>query len=96
MIVGILQVELSIDHARSLKDKRRVVSSLKDRIHREQQVSVAEVDAHDVHTLARLGVAVASSSVPHCQGVLDRVLAKIRHHRDCVLSDHTTEILTGR
>ena len=96
MIVGILQVELTIDHARSLKDKRRVVSSLKDRLHREQQVSVAEVDAHDVHNLVRLGVTVASSSVPHCQGVIDRVLKKISYHRDCVLSDHTTEILTGR
>jgi len=96
MIVGILQVELAIDHARSLKDKRRVVSSLKARLHREQQVSVAEVDALDMHTVARLGVAVAASSVPHCQSMLDRVLAKIERHRDCVLADHKQEILTGK
>lgn len=96
MVVGILQIELAIDHARSLKDKRSVVHSLKDRLHREQQVSVAEVDGHDLHQLARLGVAVASRSVPHCQGVLDRVLAKVRGHRDCVLNDHRVEILTGR
>ena len=96
MVVGILQMELAIDHAKSLKDKRRVVHSLKDRLHREQQVSVAEVDSHDVHRLAMLGVTVASRSVPHCQGVLDRVLDKVRGHRDCVLNDHRVEILTGR
>ena len=44
MVVGILQIEVSIDGSTSLKDKRRVVSSLKDRLHREHQVSVAEVD----------------------------------------------------
>ena len=43
MIVGILQFELLIHHAESLKDKRRVVHSVKDKLHREHQVSVAEV-----------------------------------------------------
>jgi hypothetical protein len=95
MVVGILQVRLTIDHAHSLKDKRRVVTSLKDRLHREQLVSVAEVDAHDLHNTAMLGVAVASSSVKHCQSVIDRVLNKIRQQRDCVIADHTMEILTG-
>ena len=95
MVVGILQVELMIEHARSLKDKRRVVSSIKDRLHREQLVSVAEVDAHDLHNQAKLGIALASSSVSHCQSVMDRVLNKIRHQRDCVISDHTIQILTG-
>ena len=96
MVVGILQVELRMDHARSLKQKRRVVASLKDRLHREHLVSVAEVEAQDVHDLALLGIVLVSNHVPHCQSVLDRVLAKIRQHRDCVLSDHTMEILTGK
>lgn len=96
MVVGILQFELAIDHARSLKEKRRVVASLKDRLHREQMVSVAEVDAHDVYNQARLGVAVASSTVAQCQRVLDHVLTKIHQHRDCVLNDHAIEILTGQ
>ena len=96
MVVGILQIELAIDHARTLKDKRRVVASLKDRLHREQRVSVAEVDAQDVHNIARIRIAVASNSVPHCQSILDHVLTKIRDRRDCVLADHAQEILTGR
>ena len=71
MVIGILQVELTIDAADSLKDKRRVVKSLKDRLHREHQVSVAEVGTQDVHRTATLGMVVVSTEVPHCQGVLD-------------------------
>ena len=95
MILGILQVELAIDGSESLKDKRRVVSSLKNRLHREHMVSVAEVDRQDDCTVAVLGIALASSSVPACQSTLDHVLGKIRASRDCVLVDHMTEILSG-
>ena len=96
MVIGVLQIELAIDAAESLKDKRRVVSSLKARLHREHQVSVAEVDSlDDMHT-AVLGITMASNSVPHAQSVLDRILDKLRVERGCVLSDHRTQILTGQ
>ena len=95
MILGILQVELAIDGSQSLKDKRRVVASLKDRLHREHMVSVAEVDRQDDCTSAVLGIALAASNVPGCQSTLDQVLRKIRDHRDSVLVDHSMEILTG-
>ncbi len=96
MVIGILQVELTIDGADSLKDKRRVVASLKDRLHREHQVSVAEVGNHDVHRTATLGLAMVSNEVPHCQGVLDGVLNKLRNGRGYTLADHKIEILSGR
>jgi uncharacterized protein YlxP (DUF503 family) len=96
MVVGILQVELMIDGSRSLKDKRRVVSSIKDRLHREHQVSVAEVDLQDDHRRARIGLVLASSDVKYCQSVLDKILNKIRDQHDCVLCDHRSEILTGQ
>lgn len=95
MVVGILQVELTIEWAGSLKDKRRVVSSLKDRLHREHAVSVAEVDALDKHRIAVLGVTMASNSVSHCQRVFDQILGKLRIARNCVLSDQNVQILTG-
>lgn len=96
MVVGILQVQLAIEHAASLKDKRRVVSSMKDRLHREHQVSVAEVDMLDDHRNAVLGITMASNDVGHCQSVLARIVDRLRRDRDCVLADHATEILTGR
>lgn len=95
MVVGLLQVELSIDGSRSLKDKRRVVMSLKDRLHRQHQVSVAEVSLLDDHRLAVLGLAVVSNETRHCQSVLDRIVDKIRGARGCVLRKHQVEILCG-
>ena len=96
MVVGVLQVELAFEGAQSLKDKRRVISSLKDRLFHRHRVSVAEVGALDNHQLAILGVTMASNSVPHCQSVLDHVLGRIREHRGCVINDHRTEILGGQ
>ena len=96
MVIGILQIELAIDGATSLKDKRSVVRSLKDRLHREHQVSVAEVDLLDDHRRAMLGITMASNSLPHCQSVLDRLVDKLRLGRGFVLSDHNVQILTGQ
>jgi len=96
MVVGILQVELSVDGAASLKDKRRVVRSVKDRLHREHQVSVAEVDLQDRISTAVLGIVMAASDVKHCQSSLDRILDKLRHGRGFALTDHRVEILSGQ
>jgi uncharacterized protein len=96
MVIGVLQVELDIGEAASLKDKRRIVSSLKGRLHREHQVSVAEVDLQDDCQTAVLGIVLAGSSVPVAQSVLDRIVDQLQRHRDCVLSDHRMEILTGQ
>ena len=96
MIVGILQVELSIDWAQSLKDKRSVVASIKDQLHHEHMVSVAEVGALDDCRTAMLGIVMASSDLSKCMSVLDRIVDKLRVHRDCVLADHKMELLTGK
>ncbi|HET9328136.1 MAG TPA: DUF503 domain-containing protein [Candidatus Eisenbacteria bacterium] len=60
MFVGIVRIELHIPAATSLKDKRSVVRSLKERIRQRAQASVAEVDYHDLWQRAALGVAVVS------------------------------------
>ena len=68
--VGLLIVDLHIAGARSLKDKRRILASIKDRV-RKLNVSLAEIDHHDAHQRARLGVAAVASHRDH----VDRVLA---------------------
>jgi uncharacterized protein YlxP (DUF503 family) len=95
MIVGILQVELKIDAAESLKDKRRVISSVKDRLHREHQVSVAEVASQDDMSTAVIGIAMASCDMAQCQGTLDRILDKLRQQRDCHVGAFDKQVLTG-
>jgi uncharacterized protein YlxP (DUF503 family) len=96
MVIGILQFELLIHDAESLKDKRRVLSSLKDRLRRENQVSVAEVGNADDMKRAVVGVAVVSRDGAHAAEVLDHVTEKVRDLRECELGDCTRELLHGR
>lgn len=95
MFIGILQFELLIRASTSLKDKRRVVRSVKDRLHREHLVSVAEIEALDHHKLAVMGLAVVSNSRAHAEGVLDRVTRKLRRVPDAELGEISREILSG-
>ena len=95
MVIGVLQIEVLVEDAMSLKDKRRVVSSLKDTLHREHQVAVAEVDNQDSIRTATLGIAAVSNSVQYVQGMLDKIVEKLRYQRRFILADHQIEILTG-
>ncbi len=96
MVIGILQFELLIHDAESLKDKRRVVRSLKDRLHREHQVSVAEVASQENASLAILGLAMVGSDGKHVAQTLDRIVEKIRAVHDAELGDTRREILHGQ
>lgn len=78
MVIGVLQFELTIPHSLSLKDKRRVVKSLKDRLHREHMVAVAEISALDDHQTAIMALSLVSNSAPHASEVIDRVVEKLK------------------
>ncbi|MCL4220401.1 MAG: DUF503 family protein [Phycisphaerales bacterium] len=96
MVIGILQFELLIHDAESLKDKRRVVRSVKDRLHREHQVSVAEVAAQESASLAILGLALVGTDGKHVAQTLDRIVEKIRAVHDAELGQTRREILHGQ
>ncbi len=85
MVVGILQFELLIPGATSLKDKRRVVRSVKDRLHREHQVAVAEVGSQQMLNVAVLGLASVSSDGARVGRTLDSIVAKMRCLREAEL-----------
>ncbi len=74
MFVGIVRVELHLPAAGSLKDKRAVVRSLKERIRHRVQAAVAEVDHQDLWQRAALGVAVVSGDA----GQIDELLQAVR------------------
>jgi uncharacterized protein YlxP (DUF503 family) len=95
MIVGVMKVELAIDWAQSLKDKRSVVRSLKDSLHRHHLISVAEVEDLDIHNRAVLGITLAGNSGGHIGIVLDRVLNRIRSTADAEIISCSREILHG-
>jgi len=80
MPVGVLWLHLHIPAAHSLKEKRRAVKSLLDRLQREFNVSVAEMDAQDVHTEAVVACAHISNSAAHTQRTLQRVVRWVESH----------------
>ena len=70
MIVGVMAWELALAGCQSLKDKRRIVKSLKDRLHQRFNVSAAEVDHQDVWRRAALAVSVVTTDRRHAEEVL--------------------------
>lgn len=95
MVIGVLQFELLIHDSESLKDKRRVVRSVKDRLHREHLVAVAEVGAHDSLDIARLAVAAVGVDGKIIGQTLDRICEKLRSLTDAELGATSREILHG-
>lgn len=95
MYVGVLQFELIIPWAGSLKDKRRVVRSVRDRLHREHLVSVAEVGSLDSWRTALMGAAAVSNSPQHLSGLFDRVLGKLAELPDAHLGEVSRHVLAS-
>jgi hypothetical protein len=61
MVVGIVRVELHLPAAQSLKDKRQVVRSMKERIRERVRAAVAEVEYQDLWQRAAIGIAVVAA-----------------------------------
>jgi uncharacterized protein YlxP (DUF503 family) len=93
VVVGTLRLEVLIPNARTLKDKRRVVRSLIDRLRHRFRVAAAEVEDNDVHNHAVLGFAAVSNEVRHAQSVLTQVVEFVRNSPNALLGEYDLEIL---
>lgn len=93
MVIGLLQATLSIPDAHSLKDKRMVLRSLKDRTMNKWNVSVAEVDRQDVWQSAVLAFVTVAAH----KDVVEKRLSEIASHLRCdpryVLLDYEQHLL---
>jgi uncharacterized protein len=92
MIVGVLRIELAIGESHSLKDKRRVLKSLKDRMTQTFRVSVAEVEDHDVWQRAVLGVALVANESRHVESCLDKMVDWVRKQHSVTLIRYDREL----
>ena len=93
MIIGLLHFELLIHGAESLKDKRSVVKSVKDRLHREHMVAVAEVGSLEVLNQAVLALVVVGTDGQQIGATLDRITEKLRGLRDAELGFAQRELI---
>jgi hypothetical protein len=92
VFVGVLQVELSIPGAYSLKEKRHVLKGLLDRLRRDFGVSAAEVERQDVWNSAIVGIAFVSNESGHAQAHLQRALNSLSKVRDVDVADSQIEV----
>lgn len=93
MTIGVLQLELSVTDAMSLKDKRRVILSIKDRIAHGHNVSIAEVGALDEHRRCILGLAMVSNDKRYVEGALTKLVDFVRTVPQVSLLDYQIELL---
>jgi len=92
MVVGVLRVRLGIFEALSLKDKRRVTKSLKERLGARHNVSVAEVDDLDHRQAATLGLAMVANEARFVQSALAKIVDEIRAFPHASLLDYDIEL----
>jgi uncharacterized protein YlxP (DUF503 family) len=78
MPIATLTLELAIEHAQSLKDRRKAVRSLKDKLRHGFNISVAELDDALAWNRATLGVVAISRSTAYLSGQLQEVEAAAR------------------
>lgn len=93
MHVGILQLDIFIPQALTLKDKRRVVLSLKDKIAHSHNVSVAEIARLDEYQRSMIGIAMVGNDKRYIEGGLSRIVDLVRMNRNVNLLDYKMEML---
>ncbi|MDR0721469.1 MAG: DUF503 domain-containing protein [Treponema sp.] len=77
MIVSMIQILFEVPDADSIKEKRRILRSIKDKLQRRFRLSVAEVDLQDSLSFAQIGGALVSNSKDFGETVLHKALAMI-------------------
>ena len=91
--VGLLTVVLHIPSARSLKDKRRVIASIRTRL-RKLNVAIAETNYNNFHKQAQLDILTVSTHRDGVDKILTTVLTEIDRHDPGLISSSELEWLT--
>ena len=93
MIIGVLQLDLSIAGAMCLKDKRRAIHSVRDRIAHAFNVSIAETDAQDQWRRCVFGIAMVGSDQKYVEGALAKVVDLVRTLPQVDLTDYRIDFI---
>jgi len=93
VIVGVTRWELYLPGCHSLKDKRRVVKSLKDRLLARYHVAAAEVDHQDLWQRAAIAAAVVSAEHRHCEEVLTACDRMVQSEAQALVTTSETRYL---
>jgi len=96
MNIGICRIDLEFPDSHSLKDKRKALRSIVERVQSRFNVSIAEVDHHDNWRVATLGITCVSSDTRHANKIISKLVQYVEECRwDAVMSDYHFEMLSG-
>jgi len=93
MVIGYLEVDLRVGQGRSLKHKRQIINGLKKRIRNRFNVSVAEIDHHQLWQRAALGICCVETSRTRSHRLLQQVVGFIETEGDSSIIDYHIEML---
>ena len=74
MVVSMIQFIIELPDVVSIKEKRRIVKSLKDKLQVKFKISAAEVDLHESLSFSQIGAAVVSNSRKYGESIMNKVL----------------------
>lgn len=93
MIVGVVRICIHFPAAGSLKAKRKILSSLKDRIRNKFNVSVAELEDNDLWQKSVLGAAILTNDKSYANAVLSKVMDLVNSRPEIVVTEIQMEWL---
>jgi uncharacterized protein YlxP (DUF503 family) len=93
VLVVVALFELNIPYAQSLKDKRMVVRSVRDRLRHHFDVSAKEVALQDLHQRARLAVSFVALDGATADAQLDKMQTLVQSNTDATVTGWTSEKL---
>ena len=82
MAIRAVEITLFAAGAQSLKDKRQILRSILDKVKHRYNVSIAEMEAMDLHQKLVIGVACISNSDSHARAVIEEVIRFIENNPD--------------
>jgi hypothetical protein len=93
MLLGICTINLYFSNSQSLKDKRNIIKSVKSRIRNHFNVSVSEINNHDLWKNTTLGIACIGNEKRYLNDVLNKVIKFIDQQNHLQLIDFKITIL---
>jgi len=91
--IGLLTIDLHLAEAQSLKAKRQVIKSIKDRLKNRNNISIAEYGAMDKWQSAKLVICTVSNNHRHIEQNLQSVINQIDNWRLCEITRNKIEFL---
>ena len=93
MIVAVALFELHIPYAQSLKEKRMVMRSLRDKLRSRFDISAGEVALQDLHQRGRVGLSFIALDHASAESLLERIRTFVESNTDATVNGWMTELL---